>query len=200
MHYRIIFLSALVAIVVGLIAATALANHSGAFLAGDSGFQYGPSEGDRSGLPELYTPETWTLSNSTSTVLYWHATSTELINYTTTATNNWMNAVPELSFSRTIQKSAADFSLVYSVCDFNSRGTVNFKDNDGGVWEDDTTRGARYWKTIEICINNTSLYSPADSVVAVIAHELGHLYGLHEQYNDEVSPPVCNPSQVSIRD
>ena len=53
---------------------------------------------------------------------------------------------------------------------------------------------------MEICINNTSYDSPPDAIVATIAHELGHLYGLHEQYNDEVKPPICNPKNVSIMD
>ena len=57
MHYRTVLLSALVAIVVGLIAATALARHSGPFLAGDSGFQFGPLGKDHSGLPELSRPK-----------------------------------------------------------------------------------------------------------------------------------------------
>ena len=43
MQFRIVFLSALLAVVVGFIAANILAHHSGAFWAGDSGFQYGPS-------------------------------------------------------------------------------------------------------------------------------------------------------------
>ena len=200
MSLKTIVVAALALLVAGLVALAVYAHHTGDYLTQDTGLQVGTSHGDISGLRETFAPKKWVLEDTAANPILWYASDTTLRRYVTTAMANWEAAVSELKWQRATSESQADVVFQYKTCRENARGLFIFRDSEGAEWEADTTRDARYWTKLIICINNTSYYNPDDAIVSAIAHEVGHLYGLHEQYIDNVDPPACNDNKVSIMD
>ena len=194
-------LAVLAVTTVCLIVANLFAHHNGKYLATHSTFQYGSGEGDTSGLRELFTPARWTLSNATSTTLRWYSSAATTTKHMERAANNWMRIVPEFKYQKVISESAAQVVIKYETCPDGDYGTVFFQDDSGGEWEADFIRQARYWTKVEICISNVNYYQHENDIGANIAHELGHLYGLYDQWTiaDEPHPDLPAPIIPSRR-
>lgn len=67
-------------------------------------------------------------------------------------------------------------------------------------WEPDSDRNARYIEKVRVCVNRSVNWA-TDARQATIAHEIGHFYGLDEQYIDQDTDGdgqpenTCNPSK-----
>ena len=115
------------------------------------------------------------------------------------AIDDWTAAVPQLTW----QEVPLEFTLVvfhYQPCPNapNAVGCVARKPPPSPEWHYDNDRDATYWQTAPIYINPNTVWS-GDSRRSTIAHEIGHLYGLHERYVDaDVSD--CTASEITIMD
>ncbi len=133
----------------------------------------------------------WALSNSN---LRWYA-PTSIRSDVDSAVSNWESVIPDLDwFGSTSSASTADLEFEYKSCAGGGAGRFTVD-----TWYDDSTRDANYWTDARICVSNTTSYG-TNGRLAVIAHEMGHAYGLHEQYLDQQTPSACNNAVVSIMD
>ncbi len=132
----------------------------------------------------------WGLS---TTSLWWWADSS-LHSDVTIVRNNWTAAVPELTWYEASSESTADVAFKSGVCPLGAPAcnvtTSYFYDSD---------RDASYWQesTIYIDLNNHDWTAAGKR--GALAHETGHLYGLHERYLHG-SGAVCNDSEITIMD
>lgn len=104
-----------------------------------------------------------------------------------TAVNNWNNSIPIVRISGS--GSDLQFSESTTFCSAGAAGchAINSTYND-------TTRGANFTLSSKIVLNSST------NRVNVLAHEIGHYLGFHEQYYDDGTSGVCNPNSTSIMD
>ena len=131
--------------------------------------------------------------------------ATEIVAPIRTAVSGWSTRVSGLDW---VKGGDANVNFIYSEsnCD-TSAARYNMKD-----WHKDQIREASYWVTADICINDEVEWVNNDAMISAIAHELGHMYGLHEAYRDSTPTPAagtpsptpaanqCNHDITSIMD
>ena len=153
-------------------------------------------------------------------------------------TNIWAADTNETTIVDPIRTAVAGWSTRVSGLDWGDEGNanVNFIYADSHCdtsaarysmkeWLKDQTREASYWETANICINKEVEWVNDDALISAVAHEIGHMYGLHEAYRDYSSPTpsagtptvtptptpsagtptvtptsMCNPYRTSIMD
>lgn len=136
-------------------------------------------------------------------LVYWWADPSAdwgtFIEQVRTATTNWENSIPQLGLMEVGTSTPADIRFwlspdpcgvgtpaCYISSSYENRSPPNGNEN------------ASYRKSAEIYINsNTNWLQPQYRTVA-IAHELGHIYGPGEAYNEDTG--ACDPDVSSIMD
>lgn len=131
----------------------------------------------------------WVLS---TTSLWWWADSS-LHSDVNTIKNNWTAAVPELTWFEVTSETSADVTFKSGTCPGGAPAC-----NSTTSYFYDSDRDASYWQKSTIYIDNNHDWTAAGKRGA-LAHEVGHLYGLHEQYLDS-SGGGCNNSDTTIMD
>lgn len=109
---------------------------------------------------------------------------------------NWTTKIPQLPFSPCMECGEdADLKFKYEPCpDFpNVRGCLDVT-STGREWR--PTEKAWYTTQATVYVRPDSMHT-LQSRTAVTAHELGHFYGLNEQY---LPLPDCNPDVRTIMD
>ena len=110
------------------------------------------------------------------------------------AVSAWAAAVPELKYTQVAFEASADIvfknTLLHGCTGLSA--CTDFVD-----WDYDNHRRASILLKVEIGIDLT-LHWSSDGIKAVLVHELGHVYGLHERYVEAGGP--CNTTEVSIMD
>ena len=124
--------------------------------------------------------------------MYWQADSS-LRADVVSAIGDWTTEIPELTWIE--RPSDYDIDIKLGGCP----GSPSFL---GCVtaysFSSDFRADANYQSDAEVWIQDRSDWGVSGRQ-AVIAHELGHLYGLHEGYNDSAGIS-CNDSRTSIMD
>jgi len=77
-------------------------------------------------------------------------------------------------------------------------------------WYDDEWRWASFWNKAEVGVDLLNFnWASWDVVTSAVAHEIGHLYGLHDRYYtwqpeqgvpDPLIQSICNPDEETIMD
>lgn len=171
--------------------ATVWANHH-VYLSEDSAQQWSSQAGT-----ENYAQYWWLLGAD----VWWQA-NPDVRDYMLAAVNNWGAAVPKLKWTE------------YSTADVAAAGVQSgYCGSPNAVaclvtaqWYVDTLRNANYPSKQIVALELAKLTDPDPNLerkkrVSVTAHELGHVYGLHERYNDSGSPGgLCNFNEISVMD
>ena len=171
-----------------------LAHHKGDYIAQDKAFHYPLASPT---APKLYAGHKWVLGSEGDAVTY-YAGDSELLRLMRTAVDRWETAIPSLNWAEGTATSTADVTVVSKRCRYNLRANVDFTD---ASWRTDSARRAQYWTNAQICLSNVELWLHYDEhKIGALVHELGHLYGLHEQYIDERTLGACNSASYSVMD
>lgn len=105
---------------------------------------------------------------------------------------NWMNAIPQLYW---MENTNPDYMI---------RTSADSTECLGGLgchrvlqWEEWAVEDAAYILKGEIIIitNPPRQYAATAGISGLLAHELGHAYGLHERYLDRQGESGCNPQR-----
>jgi hypothetical protein len=138
---------------------------------------------------ENYVFYWWFLMNSQNSPIFWKADAT-IRNDVIAAIQSWTNTVPELTFQEVAW--AQDVEFKWEPLQQGIWGLTSWTD-----FIYDGTANASYWADAVIRINSVAGLGQIEKR-ATIAHEIGHLLGLHERYGDD--PVRCNAVEVSIMD
>ena len=131
----------------------------------------------------------WTIT--TIPKLYWWADAA-LRTDAVSAISSWTAIVPEMEYLEVSAEVTADVVFKAGSCP-NSAPACSY--NTDHYFESD--RDASYWIKNTINVDFSENWS-ADGRRAAVAHELGHIYGLHERYQE--TPQDCNASETTIMD
>ena len=125
--------------------------------------------------PNSFAGKVWTLGNDNDAIRY-YAESSTMLGFARTAINRWKAAFPDLKWLEANSTSTTDVLFYEGNCG-RAYGRINITD-DPAVHQEDSERGALYWQdNLRICLTNT-LTLPGDAErIAVLVHEIGHLYG-----------------------
>ncbi len=169
----------------------------------DSRLQRTPVQTGGNALPENHVNVKWALHDQGEAVT-WHA-EPAVRDLFVEALANWTNAIPQLRW-REVESSADADVYVYSLNICRSPGAAGFFEVMDFVppgpsvpsgWHTDNARSANYWKKAGLCLRSIHPQNRADDyLLSVMAHEIGHAYGLHEAYID--NPPTTNPCNNSV--
>lgn len=105
---------------------------------------------------------------------------------------SWTTLVPELEYTEVPLEITADVVFKAGTC---WDGSPACRVTTGYYYEGD--RDASYWSQATIFIDFSFNWT-ADGRKSAVAHEMGHLYGLHERYIDPRG--ACNNSDYTIMD
>jgi len=145
--------------------------------------------GDFSGV-ENYVFYPWYLPGCQNTNMRWHADA-QIHDAVSTALQNWHNAVPELTFQEVAQGQDVDFFVAeLDPWGVNVDGMTVFTNFTYAATPD-----ASYWTHAQIFIDQGQWNQ--QGLIGCIAHEIGHLLGLHERYG---AGGVCNAVETTIMD
>lgn len=125
------------------------------------------------------------------------------------AITNWENAFPQTQWAETLNPAEADVQfLLVDTSQLPDGPTPAYAFHHG--WYDDELRYASFWDKAEVGVDPINfLWASADVLTGAIAHEIGHLFGLHDRYYmwqpepGVPDPPIlsaCNPDEVTIMD
>lgn len=162
-------------------------------------------------LPENYISSVWARGGTGDTNLWFSGIRPDLVR---TAVSNWTGTTTTPRPGETPQPSVSQ--LKWTEADHPYYANVQFRNdycaehflslieypgpmNDSG-WFTDAVRGANYWDEAMICVNFDAEWETDAALAAVIAHELGHLYGLNERVDDRKGRPRCNDDEKTIMD
>lgn len=145
-------------------------------------------------------PREWMIGSSVKWTLI--APTNRKAEYTalvTSAIEEWTDAIPDLAWTHT---DGSDWNVKFEMsgagCPLGKRA-VHVMNSDLFV---DATRSANYYKKGLICyqVERGPRYTD-DSRKNVLMHEIGHVYGLHEQYVDKPEHDgPCGDGPSSIMD
>lgn len=126
---------------------------------------------------------------------YWSADA-NVDSDATAVVNAWAAAIAPLRWNKVPGSSTSDylFREDASVC--------------GGVpgchrvtlWYAWPPYDANFIQRGEIIIDPTFTYAPTAGRKGLLAHEVGHVYGLHERYLDSLGQSGCNSSETTVMD
>ena len=144
------------------------------------------SEGNR--LPENMVNKRWALEPASTTIRWYHDPDNTSDAYEAlfqTAINNWTSQISQLKWEETEVESNADLFVRFkNKCSLGSAFFLPLIWDEGG-WHSDVVRHANYWQKAEICFPTGKFGGESDTFkIAVLAHEIGHAYGLPESYKD----------------
>lgn len=161
------------------------------YLADDEAAQ---KRGDNYEWPENYVGVFWGLYPWNE--VYWKA-DPEIQSEAWTAVYNWESQFPQLKWVQ----SQSDFAHVRFTAPQEGCGgeiaRVYLYNVDNPHYYD-PARLANYWLYATVCVDTDVQWAPG-GIVSALAHEIGHLYGLHDRYYGPV-PPTCNPNEHTIMD
>ena len=106
---------------------------------------------------------------------------------------NWTTSIPELTWAE--RPSDYDIEFKLGDCPDNSDFFGCVADRS---FSNDSRADANYQDTAVVWIQDRSDWGVGGRQ-SVIAHELGHLYGMHEAYIENANNP-CNSARTSIMD
>lgn len=117
-----------------------------------------------------------------------------------TAINNWKAAIPQLTWSECIVSEAcADVKFRIGQCVSSGAAGCVMTWPEPSSYLPDHYRLASYWHKHTIYLDSDYYPLMVDSTKrGLLAHEIGHLYGLDERYNH--SSPICNGNEKTIMD
>ncbi len=130
--------------------------------------------------------------------MYWDS-PTSFASESLQAIANWSSAIPYLEWE---QNTSTPEVVFKQGCPFGVYAKVTFPEATN--WYQDENRFGAYWLTAEICLDPSAPWPSGqdgfDERVTALAHELGHVYGAHEQYHDQQLPYTCNGSYYGVMD
>ena len=192
----------LILVVVGLIAyatGVVFANHN-TYTAESDRRQRPNAAGNL--FPELHASERWVLMDE-DTPLTWKA-DTRLRSLVVKVLGTWTTSIPELEWQEVAANAEADVTIFRaSACGRYPTTIGHFRVDIGHGWHADRLRRANYWREADICIKDIPAAERTTRFLeAVLAHEIGHAYGLGEVYIDyrSTSGSICNSSVFSVMD
>ena len=169
----------------------------------DSRLQRTPVQTGGSALPENHVNVKWALHGQGEAVT-WSA-EPAVRDLFVQALANWTNAIPQLQW-REVGRSADPDVWVFTIdiCDtvgvagyFRVREFNPTYPSEPSGWHTDNDRSANYWEKAFLCFRSIDPQNRADDyLLSVMAHEIGHAYGLHEAFID--NPPTTNPCNNSV--
>lgn len=179
----------------GLLPMTALAaDPAFIYMAKDPAKQYTAQDCEFGcGLTENYVSYKWTFYYA-NRVVYWWA-ETDLRDEAEEALENWMDEIPDLIWEE--KQSEQDAHVVFLDHDVPANfgpAAINM-----AWWVDDSYKNASYWLKAEIWLDHDDYtWDSDDAKGQAMAHEIGHLYGLHDRYR--TNPVACNPNDDTVMD
>ena len=174
-------------------------------------FQKTPAQTGGNTLPENYVNVKWALHSGTEAEVTWHS-EPEVRDLFVAALTNWTNTIPELRWREVSSSADADVNVFTGSCGVGALGYFEVRDfvptnpSEPSGWHTDDERSANYWKSADICSRPSSdlpQNRTDDYALSIVAHEIGHAYGLHEAYIDNPPPrdgSPCNNSVISVMD
>ena len=174
----VLFILMLTVVSVGVV----VAHHNGLYLNYDSGKQKVQAG------KENYAHLWWVQYDAN---MYWKADS-PLRSDVMSAIDDWTAEIPELTWIE--RPSDYDIEFKLGDCPFSSSAPACVH---GRTFSNDCWADANYQDTAQVWVQDRSDWG-VGSRQAAISHELGHLYALHEGYND--SSRTCNGSRTTIMD
>ncbi|MDA1095823.1 MAG: hypothetical protein O3B84_01000 [Chloroflexi bacterium] len=109
-----------------------------------------------------------------------------------TVVSNWEASIPKLAFQ---QASPSDINFARAECEAPAaKGCIEITH-----YYYETTSNANYFDTAALYVDDSEwpTLTPTERR-QVLAHELGHFYGLHERYIE--SPFACNGGEYTVMD
>jgi len=119
------------------------------------------------------------------------------------AITNWKNACPKTQWAETLNPAEADVRFLLVDTILIEGGPIAAYALLHG-WYDDEWQDASFWIEAEVGLDTVNFsWASEDVITGAIAHEIGHLFGLHDRCYIETDPDphsVCNPNEVTIMD